>query len=117
MWRVLKMASRARTVCTKIELELASVMENMVKENEMKDMYSGSTGYDSLTKDGARQLKNNMQSVKEKIELLVVAMNANYVKGYKKAAVTRGGGGAVSGSSGGAGGGVDGKMVKKNKKK
>ena len=36
MWRVLKMAFDARTVCTKIELELANVLEIMAKEKEMK---------------------------------------------------------------------------------
>ena len=83
---MLKIASVARTVNDKIEHELANELEVMVKTGSMKDMYSGSTGFDALTKIDCRELRNNMQSFKEKIEL-VVAMNANYNKAYKKASV------------------------------
>ena len=97
MWRVLKMATVAREVCERIESELANVVEGMVMDNEMQDMYLGSTGLDIFSRESAKALRKNMQSFREKVEMIVVAMRNNYIKGFKKADVlhsSRGGGGA-----------------------
>ena len=87
MWRVKKMCRDARFLCIKIESALATVLENMVKDDEMKDMYKGSTGFNNLTIDAARQLKNNLQSFKDNLENITVIMSASLAKAFKKAAV------------------------------
>jgi len=93
MWRVLTLASTARDVCTRIEKELADVLESMANSSEMNRMYPGSTGFDDLTKTGAKQLRCNMWAFKDNLELVAVSMQANYAKGFSKEkilATTRG---------------------------
>ena len=86
-WRVLQMCSKALKLCVKIENELCIVLEEIVLKNEMKSMYSGSNGLDNLTKEGARELKTNLQDFREKIEMICVITKTNFTKGYRKASV------------------------------
>ena len=86
-WRVLQMCSEALELCVKIENELCIVLEEIVLKNEMKSMYSGSNMLDDLTKEGARELKTNLQNFREKIEMICVITNTNFTKGYRKASV------------------------------
>jgi len=81
------MCKSARELCSKLELELANVAEEMVLSDEMIGMYKGSNGFDNLTLEGARALRSNAQEFKDKIEVIAVIMNSWYSKSHKKASV------------------------------
>lgn len=87
VWRVKHMCKTARIFCNNIELELANVVEKMVKDDEMKDMYKGSTGYNNLTLEGACALKTNVQNCRDRIETITVIMSSVYGKAHKKASI------------------------------
>ena len=70
VWRVKHMCRTARILCNRLELELANVVKKMVKDDEMNDMYKGSTGYNNLTLEGACNLKSNLIACKDRIETI-----------------------------------------------
>mmetsp|Transcript_27583 Transcript_27583/g.55145 ORF Transcript_27583/g.55145 Transcript_27583/m.55145 type:complete len:89 (-) Transcript_27583:48-314(-) len=50
-------------------------------------MYKGSTGFNQITLQGARNLKDHILAFKDKIEVITVIMTSLYAKAHKKASV------------------------------
>mmetsp|Transcript_23103 Transcript_23103/g.47903 ORF Transcript_23103/g.47903 Transcript_23103/m.47903 type:complete len:2455 (+) Transcript_23103:3757-11121(+) len=98
-WRVLKMCKKARELCTKIESELANTAEEMTLNNEMNGMYKGSAGFNNLTLEGSRALRNNLQEFKDKTEVIAVIINSWFNKAFKKASILMQNKGNVQGTS------------------
>jgi hypothetical protein len=79
-WGIIKTCKRARELSLGIETKLALSLAELVKLNQMDQMYANSTELDGVMKARASQLLEITLEYRENIETVVMITKANFVK-------------------------------------